>query len=94
MKTLTIQTLGASGSGKSTLNLALQCQDIVQGRKTVLDLSHPHIGHEMISDDMIREIFRNGGNIELGCDPGITQVGRALQNRVLRIYQEVRAEGG
>ena len=76
-----IHILGADDHGKTTVHDAILGYYAEKGAKIIVNLPWPH---EM-SEDAMRAILEKGGDIDLGCDPGMTREGKKAHAMYCRL---------
>ena len=91
---------GADKHGKKTLMAALLKQS--KATQNIIATTYEHRcellealkqGDKAV-EELIVDCLRRGGSVDLGCDPGMTSVGRELEQRIAVIRRKAKGAGG
>ena len=84
---------GAEGHGKSTLKLAVLDHIMKDGDNLVCHYHHYEEFLEALKEPEFRAFvsrcLKNGGKVDLGCDPGMTREGKDLIQAINNIRAEI-----
>ncbi len=79
---MNIGYFGAEGHGKTTLKMAILYRVMKDGDNLVCNYPHHEEFLTALKNPEFREFvcrcLRKGGRVDLGCDPGMTPVGKEL----------------
>lgn len=86
-----VGVLGADGAGKTTLTAAMLVREAETGQASFYcpsgDLGPVGMAH---AKEIIRLVLLMGGNVDLGCDPGMTREGKELEAHVRACQAQVQ----